>query len=137
MQEVRRLYPFFPAVPAVVRRDFTWRGHRLCAGTRALFDLHGTNRDPRLWREPDAFRPERFAGATPSPFALVPQGGSDPREGHRCAGEGVTLALMKEALRLLTTEMRYEVAPQDLRIVRDRLPALPRSRLRLRAVRPA
>jgi fatty-acid peroxygenase len=134
-QEVRRFYPFFPAVPARVREDFTWRGLAFRVGTRVLLDLHGTNRDPRAWQEPDAFRPERFLGRAPSPFAFVPQGGGDPRIHHRCPGEGVALALMKRAARWLTCELDYRVPDQDLALDWSRLPALPRSRVVIAHVR--
>jgi fatty-acid peroxygenase len=135
VQETRRFHPFFPALPARVREDFTWRGHRFHAGTRALLDLFGTNHDPRCWEAPDEFRPERFAGFAPSPFALVPQGGGDARTGHRCPGEGVALALMKRAVEWLTRELEYRVPRQDLEIDWSRLPALPRSRFVIRDVR--
>jgi fatty-acid peroxygenase len=32
--EVRRFFPFFPAVVARLAHDFTWREHRLGRGTR-------------------------------------------------------------------------------------------------------
>jgi fatty-acid peroxygenase len=127
VQEVRRFYPFFPAVPGLVREDFVWRSFAFRAGTRTLLDLHGTNRDPRAWDAPDAFRPERFREHVPGPFAFVPQGGGDPQRHHRCPGEGVALALMKRAVRLLAGELEYRVPAQDLALDWSRLPALPRS----------
>ncbi|RIL00884.1 MAG: cytochrome P450 [Proteobacteria bacterium] len=136
VQEIRRAYPFFPAVPARVREDFVWRDLEFRAGTRALLDLYGTNHDPRAWEEPEAFRPERFLGELPSPFAFVPQGGADPQLHHRCPGEGVVLELMKQALRFLTGSLDYTVPPQDLAIDRTRLPALPHSRFVITDVRP-
>jgi fatty-acid peroxygenase len=135
LQEVRRFYPFFPAVPGRVRADFEWRGFAFRRGTRALLDLHGTDRDPRAWQEPDAFRPERFRGRVPSPFAFVPQGGGDPQRHHRCPGEGVTLAILERAVRLLARELDYRVPEQDLTLDWARLPALPRSRFVIAGVR--
>lgn len=132
--EVRRLYPFFPAVAAVTRRAFEWHGHVFPADVHVLLDLYGTNRDPEVWQAPEVFWPERFAGRLPGPFELVPQGGGDPHTGHRCAGEWLTIALMREALRLLTLEMHYRVPEQDLRIKLSRIPAIPRSRVLLREV---
>jgi fatty-acid peroxygenase len=45
---------------------------------------------------------------------------------------------MKQAVRLLTTGMHYDVPPQDLRIDLSRLPAVPKSRFVIRdvALRP-
>lgn len=134
-QEVRRAYPFFPAVMARARHDFTWGGVRFGAGDRVLLDLYGTNHDPALWRDPQSFRPERFLGDAPPPFAFVPQGGGDVATGHRCPGEGITLALMKVAIDVLTRRVRFGVPRQDLRIDYHRLPALPRDRFRMTDVR--
>jgi fatty-acid peroxygenase len=134
VQEVRRFYPFFPAVPAIVRENFRWRGYTLRAGTRALLDLYGIDHDPRLWKDPDTFRPERFHGWNEDPYGLVPQGGGDHAEGHRCAGEWITIALMETALRFLTDEIDYRVRRDDLAIDFSRLPALPQEPLVLEDV---
>lgn len=57
VQEVRRFYPFFPAVPALVRETFEWHGYRFPAHRRVMLDLHGVNHDPRLWQDPQRFMP--------------------------------------------------------------------------------
>lgn len=135
-QEVRRFHPFFPAVPALVREDFEWQGFRLRAGTRALLDLFGIDHDPRIWGDPEAFRPERFRDRDADAFDFVPQGGGDVETGHRCPGEGIALALMQRALRFLVDEIDYTVPAQDLTIDFARLPALPRSGVVLCDVQP-
>ena len=134
VQEVRRLYPFFPLVAAVTREPFDWRGYRLPGGVRVMLDLYGTSRDPKVWDDPDSFRPERFVGHPIGAFEMVPQGGGDHYQNHRCAGEWITIAVMKEALRLLTREMTYRLPQQDLSIDLSRFPAIPRSRILLRDV---
>jgi fatty-acid peroxygenase len=48
--------------------------------------------------------------------------------GHRCPGEWVVLEVLQVALRLLTRETDYDVPPQDLRVRRNRVPAVPESR---------
>ncbi|MET7865597.1 cytochrome P450 [Micromonospora taraxaci] len=125
VQEVRRYYPFFPMAAARVRRSFEWQGHHFPAGRRVLLDLYGTNHHPTLWPEPELFRPERFAGRRVDPFALIPQGGGDHWAGHRCAGEWITIDLMKRAVANLTTTVRYDVPVQDLTLDLRRMPALP------------
>jgi fatty-acid peroxygenase len=132
VQEVRRYYPFFPAVPARVRTAFTYHGKRLEPGTRALLDLHGTNHDPASWSDPHAFRPERFLGLKPDPYAFVPQGGGDAATGHRCPGEPATVAVLQLAVRMLTQRMDYKVPRQDLTLDTGHAPALPRSGFRIR-----
>ncbi|NUZ08413.1 cytochrome P450 [Piscinibacter koreensis] len=125
-QEVRRFYPFFPALAARVREDFVWNGFRFPRGTRVMLDIYGTNRDPRRWEHPDEFQPQRFVGHAPGRFDFIPQGGSTAESDHRCPGEGVVLALMELALRLLL-RANYHVPAQDLEIRMDRMPAIPAS----------
>lgn len=137
VQEVRRYYPFFSVAAARVRRSFEWRGHAFPQGRRVLLDLYGTNHHPALWPEPERFRPERFAGWRDDPFGLIPQGGGDHDTGHRCAGEWITIELMKRAVGALTGAMSYRVPPQDLALDLGRLPTLPPSGLLVDGVRPA
>ncbi|MEV0726635.1 cytochrome P450 [Micromonospora purpureochromogenes] len=127
VQEVRRYYPFFPVTAARVRRSFDWQGHHFPRGRRVLLDLYGTNHHPDLWPEPERFRPERFAGWRDDPYGFVPQGGGEHLGGHRCAGEWITIELMKRAVTMLTTAMRYEVPPQNLALNLGRMPTLPPS----------
>ncbi|MCW7537656.1 cytochrome P450 [Aquabacterium sp. A7-Y] len=127
IDEVRRYYPFFPAVVARVREDFEWQGYRFPEGRRVMLDLYGTNHDPRTWSDPDVFRPQRFLESRPGPFDFVPQGGAEPHGNHRCPGEPVAVMLMAAALDGLLSDLHYEVPPQDLAIDFGRLPALPHS----------
>ncbi|WP_350348052.1 cytochrome P450 [Agromyces sp. G08B096] len=131
-QEVRRWYPFFPAIVGTVARPFAWHGHDFRAGERAMLDLYATNHDPREWREPERFDPSRFLGEPADPNALVPQGGGDAATGHRCPGEGATLAVMETFLELAAADPPpYDVPAQDARISLRKLPALPVDRMRV------
>ena len=127
VQEVRRFYPFFPIIGGRVRNEFDWRGHRFAKGDWVLLDLYGTNHDPRIWPEPDTFQPERFRRWDGSAYDFVPQGAGDHHRGHRCPGEWITIEIMKQAVRLLTTAMHYDVPEQDLRIDLSQMPAKPKS----------
>ena len=134
-QEVRRFYPFFPVVGGIALDAFEWRRHPFPKGAWVLLDLYGTNHDPRLWGEPGAFRPDRFAHRAVSPYDLVPKGGGDRATGHRCPGELATLEIIKLAARLLTGGMRYDVPEQDLTVDLSRIPAVPASRFVVASVR--
>ncbi len=125
-QEVRRFYPFFPAVGGVARTAFEWRGHRFDQGTWVVLDVYGTNHDPRLWPRPEQFSPERFTRWDGDPFTLIPQGGGDASETHRCPGEDITLGLIKTLTRQLV-RLSYDVPRQNLTIDLRRVPALPAS----------
>ena len=110
-----------------VKQEFEWRGHHFDTGTWVLLDLYGTNHDRRIWGDPETFRPERFRDWSGSAFNFLPQGGGDHFANHRCAGEWITIELMKRAVHLLTWSMRYRVPEQDLRIPLSRMPAIPQS----------
>ena len=135
VQEVRRHYPFFPAVVALAKHDFEWRGYRLPAGRRVMLDLYGINHDPRAWREPLAFEPGRFREREPGPFEFVPQGGAEPHRQHRCPGEAIAVELMKAAAEFLTLAISYDVPAQDLMLDMARLPALPKAGFVMSGVR--
>ena len=131
VQEVRRFYPFIPFIPARVRYDFLWDGHRFTQGCQVLLDVYGIDHDACTWSDAAVFRPERFMTSPPGPFAFIPQGGGDAHTHHRCPGEGITVGLMKLALRLLVERSQYSVPPQKLGIQMNRLPALPEDRFRI------
>jgi fatty-acid peroxygenase len=136
VQEVRRYYPFFPLVVARASRDFEWRGERLPQGHKVILDLYATDHDARLWDDPEEFRPERFRDWDGDAFDFIPQGGGDHLTGHRCPGESPTIELMKVAVRFLVTSMEYKVPAQDLSVSLSRIPAEPKSRFVIGAVRP-
>ena len=66
---------------------------------------------------------------------LVPQGGGDPRTGHRCPGENITVALLT-ALAVRLARLDYRLPEQDLGISLRRIPARPASGVVLTDVRP-
>lgn len=134
-QEVRRFYPFFPAVMALARHDFQWKGYRFPQGRRVVLDLYGTNHDPWTWEKPEEFRPERFRRWDGCPFNFIPQGGGDHHRNHRCPGEWIAIELIKVAVNFFVGGIAYDVPEQDLRIDFARLPALPRSGFVIRVAR--
>lgn len=135
LQEVRRYYPFFPAVTARARKAFTFKGVKFKKGERAMLDIYGTNHDSHYWLDADEFNPARFENEMLNPFAFIPQGGGDVEKGHRCPGEELTLEIMRHTLLFLTQDMDYMVPAQDLQINLSRMPALPESHFRMKVVK--
>ncbi len=82
------------------------------AGSTVMVSPYAIHRRADLWPEPDAFRPERFAGGPPKhtdaltwlPFSAGPR---------FCPGEALALNELKLALREVL--LRFEVAPLDAR----------------------
>lgn len=127
-QEVRRYYPFAPAMAAKANRNFIWHGYHVKEGMLVVLDLFGTNRHPDHWENADEFIPERFENWKGSPFAFVPQGGGDHHAGHRCAGEWMTVMVMQSFFKYLTENITYKVPEQDLSYDMARMPTMPKSR---------
>ncbi|MCM2369251.1 cytochrome P450 [Aporhodopirellula aestuarii] len=134
-EEVRRYYPFFPAVVGKTRREFTWDGLEFPAKTRVLLDLWGRNRDPRFWGQPGQFNPSRFHRPVDRKFLFIPQGGGDFHTGHRCAGEVLTRRVLAECIRWFAQAIRYDVPEQNLEVAINRFPAEPESRMVIANVR--
>ena len=135
IQEVRRYYPFFPFVVALVKSDFTWKGYQFEKDTLTLLDLYGTNHDPKIWDNPDVFNPSRFLNWQESPFSFIPQGGGDYFGGHRCAGEWVTIEVMKASLDFLVNQITYEFPDQDLSYNMVDIPSIPHSKIEIKNVK--
>ncbi|WP_018922799.1 cytochrome P450 [Salsuginibacillus kocurii] len=126
-QEVRRYYPFAPAMAAKVKKNFTWQNYKFKKNMLVVLDLFGTNRHPDAWENPGEFRPERFKNWKGSPFAFVPQGGGDHHTGHRCAGEWTTVMVMRSYFKYLTENVSFSVPDQDLSYDLTRMPTMPKS----------
>ena len=81
-------------------------GYSVPAGTDVLLCLYLLHRHPRYWKEPDAFRPERFDAAHEAErprFAYMPFA-AGPRH---CIGE--TLALYEMYMHLYKVARRYRL----------------------------
>ncbi|MEW1953167.1 cytochrome P450 [Terrabacter sp. NPDC080008] len=126
--EVRRFYPFVPALAAIATRDTEFERCPIPAGRRVLLDVMATNHDAQEWDQPQRFDPERFlgTGAEWSP-PFVPHGGGRPESGHRCPGELVANGLLALTCARLATLGGHLARGQDLGWAWGRIPALPRS----------
>ncbi|MFV1994257.1 MAG: cytochrome P450 [Verrucomicrobiales bacterium] len=127
VQEVRRFYPFTPFIIAKVRKDFSWKGHHFPQGRSVLLSAYGVDHDPKLWNQPEQFHPERFKSWGGDKFDFIPHGGGDYYDGHRCAGEQLTIQAMKTTLEFLVKDIDYDVPPQDLKFSMSRIPTFPNS----------
>lgn len=130
--EVRRRYPFVPALAARVRRRGTVLDCPVRKGDLLVLDVDGTDHDPARWPDPQEFRPDRFAGVEPDPYGFIPQGGGEPT-GHRCPGEPLTVQLLAATAGVLAG-VPLEAASAAYRP--DRMPTRPRQRLRVRSDQP-
>lgn len=130
--EVRRRFPFVPALAARARRDLEVGGVHVPAGHRLVLDVVGTHRDAEQWPDPETFDPDRFVGQGECPVsrAYAPQGAGDARTGHRCPGEPATVRLLAQAVRVLCDgphDGEFTWPPQDLRQADRPVPSRPAS----------
>lgn len=126
VHELRRFYPFAPFLGARARHDLTFQHTSIPAGALVLLDIYGQHHDQRVWPDPYEFRPERFLGRRVGAFELIPQGGGDPRTGHRCPGEKITVAVLGTLVQRLA-RLDYYLPPQNTAIDLSRVPARVRS----------
>ncbi|HET6971472.1 MAG TPA: cytochrome P450 [Phenylobacterium sp.] len=102
VQEAMRLYPSLPLMTRMAGEGAEAGGVPIEAGTFVFIPIYALHRHRRLWRDPDAFDPDRFGpqeSATRHRFAYLPFGGG-PRV---CIGQ--TFA-MSEAIAILATLVR-------------------------------
>ncbi|MBZ4498576.1 MULTISPECIES: cytochrome P450 [Dermacoccus] len=134
-QEVRRVSPFVPMLPAFARDSFEWGGQKIRRGQRVLIDILGTNNDPHEWDSPEEFRPERFTGVDAEKIqSFIPQGGGDVATGHRCPGEKIAVTALSVTVAGLCTP-GVEIDPKGLDFKWTQLPTLPGSGARVRVKR--
>ncbi|KAK3149274.1 hypothetical protein QOZ80_3AG0215200 [Eleusine coracana subsp. coracana] len=75
LSETFRLYPAAPMhVPHESIADCTVGGHRVPAGTMLLVNTYALQRDPTIWPDPEAFKPERFEDGKPEGSFMIPFG---------------------------------------------------------------
>ena len=107
VNEALRLYPPGWLLSRRTIGPDTLSGYALPPGTDVLLSPYLLHRHPRYWHEPDAFRPERFAGeheAERPRFAYMPFA-AGPRH---CIGE--TFALYEMLVHLYKVARRYRLA---------------------------
>lgn len=102
-QEVRRVYPFVPMLPALAAVDTEIGGCPVHRGQRVFLDILGTNTDPNHWDDAGTFDPERFLDVADAEelAAFIPQGGAGVRSGHRCPGEKIAVTALSATVAAL------------------------------------
>jgi cytochrome P450 len=109
VQEAMRLYPSLPLMSRMCAEDTHAGGHPVKKGAFIFVPIYAIHRHRRLWRDPDAFDPDRFGpeeSAGRHRFAYLPFGGG-PRV---CIGQ--TFALT-EAVAILATLVRGATLEPD------------------------
>jgi len=101
VNETLRVRPVVPIVVRTLTGELRVGEHVLPAGTRVVPSIYLTNRNPRAYDEPTAFRPERFVDSSPETFSWIPFGGGI----RRCIGASFAQLEMKLMLRTMLGEL--------------------------------
>jgi cytochrome P450 len=101
IHETLRVRPVVPGVVRLLTEPLTVGDYALPAGTRVIASIYLTNRNPRAYPDPRAFRPERFLDAPPDTFAWIPFGGGI----RRCIGASFAMLEMKTMLRTMLRDL--------------------------------
>lgn len=114
VNETLRLYPPAALSARHVVESFEFAGHRVPAGATLVYSPYVTHRDPAVYADPLAFRPDRWlAEPKRPPHEFLPFGGG----AHRCIGSAMaTTELSVMAARLLVRGP-FRIVPQRLRAV--------------------
>lgn len=106
VREALRLWPVAWLMARRPARPHEVGGVAVTPEDEVLVCPYAVHRNPRHWEDPDAFRPERWAGGA-DPQAFIPFGWG----AHRCVAGSLSLQLAEDVLTLLLDryELRFEI----------------------------
>lgn len=106
VKEALRLRPVVPAVGRKLKAPMEIGGVPLPAGVFVVPSLYLTHRLPAYYPDPEAFKPERFLGKKPDPYAWLPFGGG----ARRCLGMAFALFELSQVLVAILARARLRKA---------------------------
>jgi cytochrome P450 len=110
IQEAMRLFPPAPAISRFAKTATTLGDIQIAAGARVHIPIYALHRNTRLWQNPNAFDPDRFApdlAKTYSRYAFMPFGG-----GLRiCIGASFAMIEATAILATLIRAFRFHAVP--------------------------
>jgi cytochrome P450 len=133
VKEILRIRPPAPiAASRCLLEPFPVGQWTIPPGVPLIVDAYGIHHDPRVYPEPDRFRPQRFLDEPPDTYSFVPFGGG----AHRCVG--ATLAMLEIKVFLREMLQRFELAAvshREARPVPRAVTLAPRGGAKVRVLR--
>jgi cytochrome P450 len=109
IQETLRLRPVISIVIRRLTEPVEIGGYELPAGVSAVPSVYLVHRNPEIYPDPEAFKPERFLERPPGTYTWIPFGGGV----RRCLG--ASFAQFEMAVVLKELVRRREIRPADPR----------------------
>nr|XP_043614904.1 cytochrome P450 81Q32-like [Erigeron canadensis] len=114
VNETMRLYPAVPTLlPHENSEDCVVGGYHIPKGAMLMVNQWAVQHDPKLWSDPQSFKPERFEGpesTTPPKLKYMPFGSGV----RMCPGYGLGIPLIGLGLSLLIQCFDFERIGKDL-----------------------
>lgn len=107
IKESHRLRPVVPLVIRLLKKPFVAGGREYPAGVHLAPCMLLAHRDPALYPDPETFKPERFLGHAPDPYAWFPFGGGR----RRCVGMAFALHEMRVVLATVLSRANLGLEP--------------------------
>ncbi|XP_046636785.1 cytochrome P450 4c3-like [Daphnia pulicaria] len=109
IKETLRLYPSIPLFSRRLTEDVQAGGYTLPKGLTVIFNIYSAHRNPEVYPDPDAFKPERFLPENSvgrHPYAYVPFSA-----GVRiCIGHRYAMLELKVSLANLLRRLRFSIS---------------------------
>lgn len=111
INESMRLYPQPPVLIRRALEPVTLGGYNIDAGTDFFISVWNLHRNPRIWDEPDTFKPERFPIDAPMPneyteeYAYLPFGGGQ----RKCVGDQFAMFESIVSLAMIMRRFDFEL----------------------------
>lgn len=116
VKETLRLYPPIHVSNRRTAEALVVNGYHLPQGTRVMYSIYLTHRDPKYWPDPAYFHPERFAldnrEEKQPPFTYLPFGGG-PRN---CIGAAFAQVEARVVLARILQRFTLELKNQDVHV---------------------
>ncbi|XP_046641927.1 cytochrome P450 4C1-like [Daphnia pulicaria] len=109
IKETLRMYPSIPGVMRTITEDTEIGGFVLPAGLSVALLIYGMHRNPKVYPEPDTFKPERFLpeqSANRHPYAFIPFS-AGPRN---CIGQKYAQFELKVVLSWVLRKFEFSLA---------------------------
>ncbi len=136
VKESLRMYPPIWLVPAVAKEGVVLGGRAIPAGTTVWCSQWTAHRDPRWFRDPEVFRPERWDADAPD---VIPEHAWFPFGGGSRGCIGARFAQMEAALLIAAVAQRFhldvtpkEAAPRMGMVIQPAVPLIATVRARSR-----